>query len=197
MRDEIGRFALRVLAWLAPCFAAWFLLASWQARPAAWIGWGIARLCAHPIVEAVQFGPNAVTFLTSIAVRDPSGAAGTLVVEVNPLLYTYGTALFAALMLASRARIGAIAAGIAFLLPFQAWGIAFDFLVNVGVRSGPAVAQLAGIGGGWREAVALAYQLGALILPVLAPVALWAAMRRPFIASLVRPASGPRLPSGA
>jgi hypothetical protein len=76
-------------------------------------------------------------------------------------------------MLAARARWWQIAAGIAVLLPFQSWGIAFDFLAQVGFRLGPDISSRAGLSG-WRvEVVALGYQVGSLLLPTLMPVILW------------------------
>ena len=67
---------------------------------------------------------------------------------------------------------------LALLLPFQGWGIAFDFLAQVGIKLGPAVAAQAGLGG-WRvEAIAIGYQIGTLILPSLVPVVLWAVFNR-------------------
>ena len=190
-RNAIWPFALRVLAWLVPSLAAWYWIAPWLARPAAWLARGIVVLCANDVVSGIEFQARTLVFVTSIEVRQAAaGPLGSVLVEVNPLLYTYGVALFVALMLASRARPWPIVAGLALLLPFQAWGIAFDFLVNVGVRSGAEIALQAGVVGGTREFVALAYQLGALIFPALAPVLVWAAMQRRFIAALVRPASG-------
>jgi len=71
------------------------------------------------------------------------------------------------------------------LLPFQAWGIAFDFLSQIGARLGPDVAALSGLSG-WRlEGVALGYQVGSLIFPSLVPVMLWAAFSRRFIEGLM------------
>lgn len=189
-RNAIWPFALRVLAWLAPCLAMWYWSAPWLARPAAWLAGGIIEFVANPIVDSLEFHGRTVVFVTSIEMNQPGGAVGALLVEVNPLLYSYGTALFVALMLASRARAWTIVAGVALLLPFQGWGIAFDFLVDVGVRSGAAAASQAGVVGGMREFVALAYQLGALMFPALVPVLVWAATQRRFIASLVRPAPG-------
>ncbi len=195
MRNAIWPFALRVLAWLAPCLAAWYWVAPWLARPAAWLARAIIALCANDVVSSLEFQARTVVFVTSIEVRQGAGPLGSVLVEVNPLIYTYGAALFAALMLASRARPWPILAGLALLLPFEAWGIAFDFLVNVGVRSGADVASQAGVIGWTREFVALAYQLGALIFPALAPVLVWALVERRFIAALVRPAASGAAPA--
>ncbi len=124
--------------------------------------------------------------MTTLQVNPAAGQIGVLVPEVNPLVYTYGLAFFLALMLAARARWWTIPAGMALLLPFQGWGIAFDLLAQVGIKLGPAVAAQAGLGG-WRvEAIAIGYQIGTLILPSLVPVVLWVTFKRPFIAGCCR-----------
>ena len=72
-------------------------------------------------------------------------------------------------MLAERAKWWKILVGTVVLLPFQSWGIAFDFLAQVGIQVGPDVSAQAGLVG-WRlVAVAVGYQLGALIFPSLIP----------------------------
>ena len=110
---------------------------------------------------------------------------GAVMVEVNPLTYTYGVALFLALMLASRASLLKIVLGAAALLPFQGWGIAFDFLAQVGVRMGPEVAARAGFAPGGTEAIVLGYQLGALIFPSLVPVMAWVACNPAYLKGLL------------
>jgi hypothetical protein len=73
------------------------------------------------------------------------------------------------------------------------WGIAFDFLAQLGIRAGPAVSAQAGLAGWPSEAIAFAYQAGSLLFPALVPVMLWAAFNQPLIARLAqsRLASGP------
>lgn len=148
------------------------------------------------LVTALEQPGVDLAFVTTLQVTASAGQVGVLVPEVNPLLYTYGLAFFLALMLAARARWLTILAGTTLHLPFQAWGIAFDFLAQVGIKLGPAVSAQAGLGG-WRvEAIAIGYQIGTLILPSLVPVILWAAFNRPFLSGLLRsPAPLPRAES--
>jgi len=187
MRPEaLGGFVLRTLLWLPPCFGAWY----WTARYHA----AVVASLAHLLVDAFQSGVLAgveqpvldLVFVTRIMVHPSAGETGVLVPEVNPLLYTYGLAFFAAIMLASRAKAWKLLAGALVLLPFQAWGVAFDFLAQVGVRLGPEIATQTGLSAGQREVVALGYQLGSLIFPTLVPVILWAAFNKRFIEGLLR-----------
>jgi hypothetical protein len=184
---SLGHFVLRTLLWLPPCLAAWYF----GARIHAAVAGGLARLMLglfRPgIVSAIEQPGVDLVFVTSLDVQSAPGQAGLLVPEVNPLLYTFGLAFFLALMLAARAPWWKILAGAALLLPFQSWGIAFDFLAQVGIKLGPGIAAQAGLSGWRTEAIALGYQIGALILPSLIPVVLWALFSRAFIESLLRP----------
>ena len=177
----LGAFVLRVFLWLPPCFAAWYLGAHAHTEVAAGFARFFIALFNGLLVSATENGAELV-FVTTLEVQQ-AGQAGRLTVEVNALSYTYGLALFLALMLAARARWWHVLAGAAILLPFQGWGIAFDFLAQVGAKMGPAIAAQAGLLQA-REAIALAYQLGNLLFPSLAPVMVWVAFERPFIETL-------------
>lgn len=177
--QPLGPLVLRTLLWLPPCFWAWHATAPWHASVAG----GAARLMLGALkpglVDGIERTGRELTFVTSLEQYSAAGQAGSILVTVNPLVYTYGMALFAALMLGSRARWWLVPAGLVLLLPFQAWGIAFEVLAQLGISQGEALSQRAGLSGWRAEAIALAYQVGALILPPLAPVACWAALARP------------------
>ncbi len=180
---SVGRFVLRTFLWLPACFVAWYLVAPYHAAVAGWLARVWVDLFTSGLVSGLERQGIDLVFVTTIKVRSGPDQVAVLLPEVNPLVYTYGLALFAALMLAARAALWKVLAGIVLLLPFQAWGIAFDFLAQVGIRLGPAIAAQAGLSG-WRvEAIALGYQAGTLILPSLVPVVAWAAFCREFIAS--------------
>lgn len=183
--DGVGAFAARALLWLPLCFAAWYFCAGYHAALPSWLAKTFIQSWRPGLVSAVEHPARDLVFVTGLEVPQKEGPAGVITVDVNPLLYTYGLAFLAALMLASRARLWKLAAAAIALVAFQAWGIAFDFLAQVATRLGPEIATQAGLAGGEREAIALAYQLGSLIFPTLVPVALWAALERPFIARVL------------
>jgi hypothetical protein len=172
---------LRTFLWLPPCFAAWYFSAQYHAAAVGWLARVWVNWFRPGIVSALERQGFELVFVTTIEVHPAPGQTAVLLPEVNPLLYTYGLALFLALMLAARARWWQLLVGAAVLVPFQSWGIAFDFLVQVGVRLGPDVSAQAGVFGWRREAIALGYQVGSLIFPSGVPVVLWAAFSRQFI----------------
>ena len=188
MRPEaLGGFVLRTFLWLPVCFAAWYAAAPYHGLVAGTLARAVIEPFGSGLVTSLERSGFDLEFVTGIAVRAGTGQPAILAPEVNPLLYTYGLAFFAALMLAARASVWKLLAGALALLPFQAAGIAFDFLVQVAVKSGPEVAASVGLLGGTRELIALGYQLGSLIFPTLIPVVLWAAFNRAFIERMLRP----------
>jgi len=185
-REGLGAFVLRTFLWLPLCLGVWYLVAGFHGLIAGWLAGALAGAFSPGLVTGVELQGRELAFVTRLTTRTASGETGVLVPEVNPLIYTYGVAFFMALMLAARARFRAIVAGAVALLPFQAWGIAFDLLVQVGVRLGPDVAAQARIGDWEHEAIALGYQLGTLIVPPVVPVLLWAGLNRAFLERVLR-----------
>ena len=172
----LGRFVIRVFLWMPAAFAAWYLASHFHTALAAGFARFFVALFNGLLVTATENGAELV-FVTTLKVEQ-AGREGLLTVDVNPLIYTYGLALYLALALASRTPVGRLVAGAAFLLPFQGWGIGFDFLAQVGTKLGPEIAAQAGLAGA-REFIALAYQAGNLVFPSVVPVAAWVALDRP------------------
>lgn len=186
-RPSLGGFALRIFLWLPPCLAAWYFTAPYHTVLVGALARQLANLFRSGLVSALEYSRIDLVFVTSLEVHPEPGLTALLLPEVNPLLYTYGLAFFLALMLASRARGWNILLGIVVLLPFQSWGVAFDFLAQVAVKLGPDVAEQAGLLGWRRETIALFYQIGSLIFPSLIPVVLWGVFCRAFIESALIP----------
>jgi hypothetical protein len=190
-RNPLYAFFLKAALWLALCLALWYWKAEWFNSPPAMVSGWILRELFPRWVEAVEWSQRTVSLVTSLRVPMAPGVnegkVAVMVAEANPLLYTYGLPLFAALLLASgeAKRWRKLMLGALVLIPFQAWGICFDLLKQVAITAGPAVAAQTGFSPWQRESIALGYQLGTLILPTVAPVALWLALNRQFIPALM------------
>ncbi len=177
---SLKQFVLRTFLWLPPCFAAWYFSASPHAAVAGRLARMMVNLFTPGVVSELERSGVNLVFVTTLKVYPAPGQAALLLPEVNPLLYTYGLAMFLALMLAERAKIWKVLLGAAVLLPFQSLGIAFDVLAQVGIRLGPEVAAQAGLSGTELTVIALGYQLGILIFPTLLPIVFWAVSGRLF-----------------
>ena len=170
----------RVAAWLPPCFAAWYWVAPFHAEVAGWVAQGLLGIVEPHVVESLERSGHKLTFVTTLASALLEGQRGVLTAEVDALLYTFGVPLFVALMLASRAGLGRLLVGVLALLPIQAAGIAFDFLVQL-IGQGTNVASVTGIVGWRAEGAVLGYQFASLVMPAAAPILVWCALRRDFI----------------
>jgi len=188
---SLRSFVLRTLLWLPLCFAAWYFFAPLHSPIAGAGARLLAGLVAPGVVSGVERQGSDLVFVTTLEVHPGPGLTAVLLPEVNPLLYTYGLPFFVALMLASGSRWRTILAGAAILLVFQGWGIAFDFLAQVGLNLGPDISAQAGLADWRREAIALGYQLGAIMFPSVVPVVLWALFNRPFIEQALAPRACP------
>ncbi|HLX24305.1 MAG TPA: exosortase H-associated membrane protein [Usitatibacter sp.] len=179
--SPVWQFVLRAFAWLPLCFAAWYFAADWYARPLGWIARFLVSLDGQGLVTSLEFGNRVIVFVTRLEIHE-GVRTGVLTPEVSALVYTFGLPLFLALMLASKASWRRILLGVAVLLPFEAWSVAFDALTQIAIRSGFEVTVRSGYSAWGREVLALGYQLGALIFPTVAPIITWGFLERRFIA---------------
>lgn len=181
----VRAFALRTLALLAPAFAIWYFAAPLLLFPAFVIVRAVAHLGFGGLVRSVEQSGAVATFVTTLH-SAANGVAGLVTVDVNLLLYSFGLPLFAALTLAARERRYKrhLAIGYAVLVPVAAFGTFADFLKNVAITSGAAVASQTGFVAWQREAIAFAFQFGSLILPAVTPAVLWIGMHRGFLTAV-------------
>ena len=181
---ESGRRRILVAAATALVLLPVFL-ALWYAAagPLAWIPGKLAL----PVIRIASGGTTVMALkarelVYTVKLEMPYRPGGVpriaAEVEVAAGKYTYGIALFLALALAakdSRRPVG-IAIGAAILVALPAFGIAFDALKQLGATRG--MAPFLSWGAAMREAIALGYQAGTLLLPTLAPVAIWLVLGR-------------------
>ena len=181
----VGRFVVRTLAYLPAAFAVWYVAAPVLLYPVVLIVRGVAYATMRPLVAGVEQSRAVVTFVTALKPAAVTPGA-VLAVDVNMLLYAFGLPLFAALTRAAHERNWArhLGVGCAVLLPLIAGCVLADFLKNVAITAGPAVAAQTGFVAWQREAIAFAFQFGSLVLPAVAPAVLWVALHGRFVAAL-------------
>jgi hypothetical protein len=186
--DSLPRFVLRIVAWLPLTFAVWYLAAPLLVWPVALLAELFTRSTFDWVKSVEQMGPL-IIFVTSLKPAEganPSGVKAVLSVESNVLLFSFGLAMLAALILAAREpyRVRMLLIGYAVLLPFQTFSVVADFLKNAAILAGPAVASQTELNAWQREVIAFCYQFGTLILPTVAPAIVWVLMHRRFLERL-------------
>lgn len=181
-------FIVRTLFWLPLCFAVWYLSANYWLAPIRLICDALFTNLLPGLIATIEAGDHVLECVTRL--RAGPGGAGVLSFDVNPLAYAYGLPLYASLTLAapssSRSRkLALVLFGLVALTPILIWSVSFDILKTLAFNLGLASAAHADFSGARREIIAWGYQFGTLILPGVAPLALWFASQRAFLRALM------------
>ena len=181
-----GLFLVKAIGLFLAGLGLWYVLGDGF----AWVGGQVVRLAVALFfpawAEGVEIHGATLTLLTHLPAPAmagvPEGQVALLSPEVEFLKYGYGVPLLAALLLASGAHraLAKIALGWLALLPFQAWGVCFDWLKILAIEAG--LGEFSPLG---RELIALGYQFGYLLLPSLVPILLWAMLDKRFITTFM------------
>jgi len=188
---SLGRFVLRVAAWLPLAFLVWYLTGPILAWPIGLLTAAILKLGFADLVARVQQEGHLFTIVSTLKpalATTRELASGVVSVEVNFLLYSFGLPLLAALILAAREAhpLRKLALGYVVLAPLVCWGLIAEFLKRVVFDTAPAVAAQTGFGPLQREVIAFAYQFGSLFLPTVAPAVFWILTHRAFVERFAR-----------
>jgi hypothetical protein len=167
---------------------AWMQVSRWTSYPVSAIAHFFLSHGADDWIRSIEKAPGTFVVDTRVAVTVPgleSRGTAELVVEADPARYGYGLPLFIALLVAARSRyfLRKAVVGYALLLLPQAFSLSFDVLRQIIVVGGTP-ARL-GIAQWQMETIALGYQIGALLLPTVAPTLIWLWFERPFFAGVV------------
>ena len=211
--SPLRRFLLSAVLWLPLAFFFWFEFAGPLVWPVIALAKSVMLHTWPSLFTAVSQGADLLDahgrvlghpgYLMQISsgvlvnVMPPGQPAkfGFIEPVVNPMIYGYALPLFAGLVLATPLtrwqRTRQIALGCVVIWIAQAFGVVAESLKAVGLDAGPPGAEALQGAGIPLNAVALAYQFGYLILPVLVPAVLWIVCNRPFIEELIRPVREP------
>ncbi len=181
----LRRLVVRLLLWLPTVFLAWYLLAEYIIVPVGWFTSWILAVIAPGKLEMVSTSGRLLALESNLRLQAPDGQMGYLLLEINPLVYCWSLPLLLSLTLAVSHRekvFRRILGAYLGLLPFQAWGVAFDFLRRTTLHYGPGISAQMGFSPLGHEIIVYGYQFGSLMLPVISASSLWILMHRRFIA---------------
>lgn len=182
-RSIVAGFFVKTLAWMVPALTVWYLARNYVVVPVAWLAeWAMHSIFPGWVSGSELHGVD-LTLVTRLAVAHPSGQWADLTPEVSVLTYCYGTPLLVALLLAARARQlwWKVPTCALVLLPFQAWGVCFAWLVPIAVEFGQHTRATTYFSPTTVNLIGLGYQLGFLLFPTLVPMLLWMYLERRFI----------------
>jgi hypothetical protein len=192
-------FAVAAVALLV-LTVAWRPVSGIAAAPAAWLAATTMRALFPDWVRSAHGGVARLEVETRLRVtptaqqRALAAGAGQavaeddvaeLVLEADPAQPGYGLPILLALLVAARGRrlFRRALLGAACLVPFQAYCLVTELLKQAAITSG-AGAQT-GFAAWQINLIAYAYQLGALLVPTLAPILIWVWLDRAFFAAIV------------
>jgi hypothetical protein len=188
----LHRFMLGVLIFFPLTFFVWYITAMYHLAPITLITgklltWLVPdallwlRLDGHTLVLASNFGHD-----VSGAIISPPVGDDVLGFHLNPLIYSYSLPLLAALILATPGKQKGqnLLWGLLLLLPTEVFSMTFSVLKTLTFEVGAAFQTQQGMTQTRADLLALGYQIGTLLLPMIAPLVIWVALHRDFLTQL-------------
>ncbi|WP_299982382.1 exosortase H-associated membrane protein [uncultured Pseudoteredinibacter sp.] len=175
-----GKFFLRIILAMIPCFALWWFIGDWWLRPAVDIAGGVLALLLPESFHSLQLLDGSLQAATNWGEVQgrlvPARAAGyALAFESNVRVLSYSVPFFFALQAALWNWQPKKHIAISLFVMYLVIIVSMVFLC--------AKSVMVGLGGAFIEAnrywyasrdfIALGFQLSTLMLPVLVPVFLW------------------------
>ena len=183
--SSLGVFFARATAWFLALTLLWLQVSPWTSYPASGITHIFLEYGVKDWVRKIHKVPGQLQAETRIKVSIPGQGQAELIIEVDPARSAYGLPLFFALLFAAYGHhlFRRALAGYVLLLIPQSFSLILDILKQIIVAGGnPAYLGVAS----WQlEGIALGFQFGSLVLPTLAPVALWLWLDRDFFEAML------------
>lgn len=191
-KRPLHRFMLGVLLFFPLSFFVWYIGAALHLAPVTLIS-GIVldlvvpdalmwlKLDGSTLVVASNFGHDA-----SGKVVSPPQGDDLLGFHLNPLIYCYSLPLLCALTLATPGKDKwlKLILGAVLIIPTEVFSMVFSVLKTLTFDVGFAFQQQQGIPPLGIDAIAMFYQLGTLVVPMVAPLMIWMALHRHFLVEL-------------
>ena len=188
----LTRFMLGVLFYFPITFLIWYLTAAWHLAPITMLSQAILHLVTpdalmwlkldgHNLIVAANFSQAANgTIITPALNGDALGF------QINPLVYSYGLPLLVSLLLATPTanKLKKIAIGLALILPTELFSMVFSILKTLTFNVGSSFIAQQTLSQTGVDTIALGYQVGMLLLPMIAPLVIWVGLNREFMTRL-------------
>ncbi|CAA6807057.1 MAG: Unknown protein [uncultured Thiotrichaceae bacterium] len=188
----LHRFMLGVLVFFPITFFVWYLTATFHLAPVAlvteWVVNVLApdslmwlKLDGHTLVIASNFGSDQAGRIVS-----PPQNGDLLGFHHNPLVYCYSLPLLMALILATPGddKWLNLIWGALLIFPTEVFSMVFSVLKVLTFDVGAAFQAQQAFTPLKADMVAMAYQVGALVLPMIAPLLIWIGLHRRFMIEL-------------
>jgi hypothetical protein len=182
-------FLLKVLLWLPLFYALWYwVLVKAMTPPAVWLSLQFLKALYPTVIDRFFTQDGFATLVTFWPVDKSAGGDGhALAFQINLLKYSFGVPLFLALAAATprSGRFENMVFGSLILIIPLIWGAVFEVLKILAFDFSAQFMPVAQFSSLQLDALALGFQWGSLLLPLLSPVAVWLVFETRFIQSLL------------
>lgn len=190
--SSLVSFVLSAFALIVGLTLLWTKVSPWTSYPVALLAHVALEQGAPMWVRTVHTRPGSIEVDTTVEVAVPQagGRKAEITLDADPGRYAYGLPIFLALLLASSVvdkaggRWRRALAGYVLLLPAQAFSLGMYLLMQM-VLSVQLNARALRVDPWQVEAIVYGYQLGVLVLPTLAPIAIWLWLDQQFVQSYI------------
>jgi hypothetical protein len=185
-------FIFKVFLWLPFCYYFWYVSAPYSTIVTSYLTELLLKNTLGDLILGLeQTGHNIEVIVKATIAKGevPKGMVAELPYPINPLQYHYGLPLCLALILSSSdsllRKARNIVLSILLLLLVQLWGVYFDFLKSLFLQTpnhliGNIILQ------NWQfDLIAICYQIGALVLPPVAPLIIWLFLYKNFVSQFI------------
>lgn len=180
-RSGFNAILFPMLMWLPVTFALWFFCGPLLAVLIAFVlDLALPLLTAERIIRVESAGEiiHAVVVLEAGLYKGlevPAGQTAELMIQSRPMIFSYGMPVFLALAFAADARCNIsrnlLALCVLLLLAVAAFGASMDLVKSVFLNL-PADIARTNLSSMQANLIALGYQFGVLIIPLVAPMLL-------------------------
>ncbi|TGD71508.1 hypothetical protein E4634_17800 [Mangrovimicrobium sediminis] len=183
--NALRQFLLFAFVLLLPCFALWTLAANPLAMPAVGLVDMLLKAWFPTIVDGLIFHGSDTVLLTNFGELNgvavpPEQSEYQLAFAINPGILSYSFPFYATLHFATQKKhyLGSFITGLCVLFPLFLLGLLSLCLKELMVNLGQIFFRQEGVFVPNGNLIALFYQLNVLIVPTIAPIALWIAQNR-------------------
>ncbi|MEP4149408.1 MAG: exosortase H-associated membrane protein [Halioglobus sp.] len=177
--NNLRQFLLFAFALIIPCFALWTVAMGYIAMPAVGLADMILAGWFPEVVDGVNFQGGKAVLMTHFgelngAPVPPGQSEYQLAFLINPGILSYSLPFYATLHFATAKDeyLVSFMTGIFILYPLVLVGLLSLCLKELMINLGSLFMEQSGVPNG--TFIALFYQLNVLIVPTVAPIALWA-----------------------
>ncbi len=190
--NSLKGFIIKIFIWLPICYWCWYYSAEYMVLAIVFLTDLILKFSFPDIFRDIEQIGNQLEIIVKVtlpAEEIPKGMLAEIAVPVNPLLYSYGLPLCITLILSSPAPLLKTFVNcllsVFLLLPVQIWGICFDFMKTLFLQTPSHLLENLVIQQWQLESIAIGYQIGTLVLPVLTPIIIWIFLYKNFIVQFI------------